>query len=445
MSDVVIRVEQVSKSYQYGTISHGTLYKDFQSWWARLRGREDPNAKIVERHRAGKSGERFWALHEISFDVCQGQIVGIIGKNGAGKSTLLKILSEITTPTSGRIKLKGRVGSLLEVGTGFHPELTGRENVFLNGAILGMNKAEIRKKFDEIVAFAEIEEFIDTPVKRYSSGMHVRLAFAIAAHLEPEILLVDEVLAVGDVQFQRRCLGKMEEVSTQEGRTVLFVSHNMSTIQALCQRALLIENGRIAAEGHSEAVVRQYLDSLQSTTGALEHVRSSDGTFQIERVVLKDDNGQVSTVFMAGMSLTIDIVYAAQRPIFRPYLWIGVESQFGSLFAANMLLDGIRPERLEGHGQIRCIFHHLPLLPQQNYIVRMGMREADGRTHLIHATEVAHFTVTGAAEDIGLTGEFAESLMGTATPVLIPYTWEFSDGRSVSFQPFTQEPPLDKS
>jgi len=209
MSDVVIRVENLSKCYQLGVISHGTLRRDLQSWWARLRGKPDPNAKIgYQSHHIGKDGEQFWALQDVSFDIRQGEIVGIIGRNGAGKSTLLKVLSKITAPTNGCVKLKGRVGSLLEVGTGFHPELTGRENVYLNGAILGMSKAEIRKKFAEIVDFADIEEFIDTPVKRYSSGMYVRLAFAVAAHLEPEILLVDEVLAVEMLSFKKNAWGR---------------------------------------------------------------------------------------------------------------------------------------------------------------------------------------------------------------------------------------------
>lgn len=264
MSQSVIRVEHLSKSYQFGTISHGTLHKDLQSWWARLHGKEDPNATASDMHRAGRSGEHFWALKDISFDVRQGEIIGIIGKNGAGKSTLLKIISEITTPTSGCVKIKGRIASLLEVGTGFHPELTGGENIYLNGAILGMDKAEIKSKFDEIVAFAEVEDFIDTPVKRYSSGMYVRLAFAVAAHLEPDILLLDEVLAVGDIRFQKKCLGKMQAVSG-EGRTVLFVSHSMPSITSLCQRALLLDAGEMVKIGSTSDVVMHYYNMDKSS------------------------------------------------------------------------------------------------------------------------------------------------------------------------------------
>jgi lipopolysaccharide transport system ATP-binding protein len=269
MSDVVIRVENICKEYRLGTISHGTLSQDLQSGWAKLRGREDPNSKIdsINPAQLNTTNERFCALKDISFDVHQGEIVGIIGRNGAGKSTVLKIISRVTAPTSGTIKIKGRIASLLEVGTGFHPELTGRENVFLNGAILGMHTKEIEQKFDEIVKFAEIDKFIDTPVKRYSSGMYVRLAFAVAAHLEPEILVVDEVLSVGDAQFQKKCIGKMGKVSTEEGKTVLVVSHNMSVISSLSQRGILLEHGCLRFDGPVEEAINQYLNSEQIGTG----------------------------------------------------------------------------------------------------------------------------------------------------------------------------------
>ena len=256
----VISIENVSKAYRLGQIGGGTLREDFSRWCAKLRGKPDPFLKIGQEHLARRMGELFWALDDVSFEVEEGEVLGIIGRNGAGKSTLLKILSQVTTPTSGEIKIKGRIASLLEVGTGFHPELTGRENVFLNGAILGMTKAEIRKNFDEIVAFSGIEEFVDTPVKRYSSDMYVRLAFAVAAHLEPEILIVDEVLAVGDAEFQKKCVGKMQDVS-RGGRTVLFVSHNLTVISSLCQRAVLLEAGRKRMEGTPEEVVSSYIQS----------------------------------------------------------------------------------------------------------------------------------------------------------------------------------------
>jgi lipopolysaccharide transport system ATP-binding protein len=256
----VIAVDHISKAYRLGMISGATLQEDFARWWARVRGRPDPLLRIGEEYHR-RLGEQFWALEDVSFLVEEGEVLGIIGPNGAGKSTLLKILAQVTAPTSGHAMLRGRVASLLEVGTGFHPDLTGRENVFLNGAILGMTKAEIRSKFDEIVAFSECEEFLDTPVKRYSSGMYVRLAFAVAAHLDPEILIVDEVLAVGDAQFQKKCLSKMGEVS-RGGRTVLFVSHNMVAVQSLCRRAILLREGRLVNEGWASTVVGEYLQDV---------------------------------------------------------------------------------------------------------------------------------------------------------------------------------------
>ncbi len=232
MSDIIIKAENIGKLYKLGEIGTGTISHDLNRWWARVRGKQDPFAKIGETNDRTSKGNSdwVWALKDINFEVKQGEVLGIIGRNGAGKSTLLKILSKVTTPSSGRIKIKGRIASLLEVGTGFHPELTGRENIFLNGAILGMAKAEIKSKFDEIVDFAGVERYIDTPVKRYSSGMYVRLAFAVAAFLEPEILIIDEVLAVGDAEFQKKCLGRMKDVSENDGRTVLFVSHNMDSV-----------------------------------------------------------------------------------------------------------------------------------------------------------------------------------------------------------------------
>ncbi|MFC1812458.1 ABC transporter ATP-binding protein [Thermodesulfobacteriota bacterium] len=301
MSDVVIKVENLSKRYRLGLIGGKTLREDVQRWWAKLRGQPDPLLKVdqLEKLQASTSlsapgsslhaqnsklqaqnseptppgsslpapsssqSDAIWALKDINFEVKRGEILGIIGKNGAGKSTLLKIISKITAPTTGEIKIKGRVGSLLEVGTGFHPELTGRENTYLNGAILGMRKSEVDRKFDEIVDFSEIEKFIDTPVKRYSSGMYVRLAFAVAAHLDPEILVVDEVLAVGDVTFQKKCLGKMDKVA-KEGRTVLFVSHNMSAVQRLCSTCIWLHDGQIRLKDLVEDVVTEYLNLMSN-------------------------------------------------------------------------------------------------------------------------------------------------------------------------------------
>jgi lipopolysaccharide transport system ATP-binding protein len=263
MASVVIQVVELSKRYRLGTIGTGTLSRDLNQWWAKFRGKEDPYS-VIEGATHFREGD-FWALQDVNFEVKQGEAIGIIGKNGAGKSTLLKILSRVTIPTAGEIRIKGRIASLLEVGTGFHPELTGRQNIFLNGAILGMTKREIKTKLDEIITFSGVEKHIDTPVKRYSSGMYVRLAFAVAAHLEPEILILDEVLAVGDAEFQKKCLGKMNEVVGQ-GRTVLFVSHNMQAVNNLCPRAIWLQNGRICANGDSKTVVNRYLTVFQKKT-----------------------------------------------------------------------------------------------------------------------------------------------------------------------------------
>lgn len=267
MSRVVIKAENISKQYRLGLVGSGTVRDDLKRWWYNLQGKEDPFLKIGEANDRSLKGESdyVWSLKDISFEVNQGDSVGIIGKNGAGKSTLLKILSQVTQPTTGKIYTKGRIASLLEVGTGFHPEMTGRENIYLNGAILGMRKQEITRKFDEIVAFSGVERYIDTPVKRYSSGMYVRLAFAVAAHLESEILIVDEVLAVGDADFQKKCLGKMNEVSKGEGRTVLFVSHNMAAVKSLCNKGIVIENGLIKKTDWIENAVAYYLSSDSET------------------------------------------------------------------------------------------------------------------------------------------------------------------------------------
>ena len=261
MGGAVITVENLYKEYKLGVISHGTLTRDLQSWWAKVRGKEDPNSLISTRHREDADKESFLALKDISFEVKEGDRIGIIGKNGAGKSTLLKILSRITSPTKGLVKISGRVGSLLEVGTGFHPELTGRENIFLNGSILGMTKNEILRKLDEIVEFAGVGQHLDTPVKRYSSGMMVRLGFAVAAHLDPEILLVDEVLAVGDAEFQKKAIGKMQDVSEVGGRTILFVSHNMESISKLTKTCIFLQNGVLRNIGLTSIIIKEYFDS----------------------------------------------------------------------------------------------------------------------------------------------------------------------------------------
>ncbi len=264
MSETVIKVNDVHKEYRLGTIGGGTLQGDIQSWWARVRGKDDPNLKIGEK--VYKKNERFSALNGISFEVNKGDTLGIIGGNGAGKSTILKILSRVTAPTDGEVYIKGRISSMLEVGTGFNGELTGRENIYLNGAILGMSKAEVDSKIEDIIEFSECRQFIDTPVKRYSSGMYVKLAFSVAAHLDSEILVMDEVLAVGDMKFQQKCLGKMGDVADKEGRTVLYVSHNMNTIRQLCNRCIVLDKGRVIFDGGVEDAIAIYMNSNFSTS-----------------------------------------------------------------------------------------------------------------------------------------------------------------------------------
>ena len=311
MSNTVIEFNNVGKQYILGTIGTGTLSQDLNRWWANIRGKEDPYLKIGETNdRTQKSDSRFvWALRDISFKVEQGDVVGIIGKNGAGKSTLLKILSRVTSPTTGDIKIKGRIASLLEVGTGFHPEMTGRENIFMNGSIMGMTKAEIKSKFDEIVDFAGVAKYVDTPVKRYSSGMMVRLGFAIAAHLEPEILVVDEVLAVGDAEFQKKAIGKMQDVSKGEGRTVLFVSHNMAAVRSLCTRGVMLKNGMVDFMGSIPDTLDHYLkkDETDQKSKIVENIKWKKNTLKIYSIKINGTEESASTIHNGQKSLEIII------------------------------------------------------------------------------------------------------------------------------------------
>lgn len=341
MSDVVIRAEHIGKAYFIGHQSNeryvalrDVIANKTKGICAKLRGRP---------HHTHKTTEEFWALKDINFEIKQGDRVGIIGRNGAGKSTLLKILSRITEPTSGRISIKGRVASLLEVGTGFHPELTGRENIFLNGAILGMTRQEIKRKFDEIVSFAEVEKFLDTPVKRYSSGMYVRLAFAVAAHLEPEILVVDEVLAVGDFEFQKKCLGKMSEVA-QKGRTVLFVSHNMAAVRHLCSRCILIERGRLHSQGTTDEIISNYLNqnSIQGNMGVvdLNNIARSSGTQKgsIKKAWIEDGEGNVVIRFPMGEKIKFCFFFETKNILLDPDFGIAVTDAYGNqIFCGGLI------------------------------------------------------------------------------------------------------------
>lgn len=303
MSNIAIKIEKLSKQYRLGQVGTGTISHDLNRWWHEIRGKENPYLKIGESNDRSKKGESeyVWALNDINFEVKKGEVLGIIGKNGAGKSTLLKILSKVTGPTTGSIKARGRIASLLEVGTGFHPEMTGRENIYMNGTIMGMTRSEITNKLDEIVAFAGIERYLDTPVKRYSSGMTVRLGFSIAAHLEPEILVVDEVLAVGDAEFQKKAIGKMQDVSQGGGRTVLFVSHNMASIKSLCSKGIVLKNGNLDFQGKIDQAINYYQENIfQTTSNSIEWKEDNRPGNEFIRI------NNVNITPLKGRSLTVD-------------------------------------------------------------------------------------------------------------------------------------------
>jgi len=355
-NDVVIKVENLSKRYRLGLIGGKTLKEDVQRWWAKLRGQPDPllpvdysdplsdnkspSALDSSLQAPSSLPEHIWALKDINFEVKRGEILGIIGKNGAGKSTLLKIISKITAPTSGAIKIKGRIGSLLEVGTGFHPELTGRENIYLNGAILGMTKTEVDRKIDEIIEFAEIRKYIDTPVKRYSSGMYVRLAFAVAAHLEPEILLIDEVLAVGDVGFQKKCLGKMGDVAG-EGRTVLFVSHNMQAVRNLCPRSILLDEGKMITDAPTSNTLLKYYKTLrqvdidaETAVNDSKHRRGS-GAARFINIAIQNEQGQPCSDFIMGSTIRFRMSYQVFEKIDHLFASVALRSGTSGEFVTS--------------------------------------------------------------------------------------------------------------
>jgi lipopolysaccharide transport system ATP-binding protein len=350
MSSIVIKSEALGKKYIIGhqeersyTALRDVLMQNARNLWNKTKDLAKGNAIIQ-----GDTMEEMWALKDVSFDICRGEAVGIIGRNGAGKSTLLKVLSRITEPSTGRVTIKGRVASLLEVGTGFHPELTGRENIYLNGAILGMSRKEIKRKFDEIVSFAEVEKYLDTPVKRYSSGMYVRLAFAVAAHLEPEILLVDEVLAVGDVQFQKKCLGKMGAVA-REGRTVLFVSHNMMAMRNLCQRVILLDSGSVAMDSGTNDVVSCYLDE-KTIEGAIVssselekrmegYIRRKDPIIRLREIALIDKSGLVRQTFYSDEDILVSMVFECFKNVQNLHIAIYIVNEDGSLILGTSNLD----------------------------------------------------------------------------------------------------------
>lgn len=436
MGNTVIRVEDLSKLYRLGKIGTGSFSHDVNRWWHRIRGKEDPYLKIGEANDRSQKGqsEYVWSLRDVNFDIHQGNVVGIIGRNGAGKSTLLKILSRTTAPTTGHVKIRGRVASLLEVGTGFHPELTGRENIFLNGAILGMTKKEIVRKFDEIVDFSGVERYIDTPVKRYSSGMYVRLAFAVAAHLESEILIVDEVLAVGDAEFQRKCLGKMKDVSTGEGRTVLFVSHNMPAIKTLCTAGLLMENGTLKFSGAIDDVIGQYFKKDDKAEGFFAPGKfSKEEKIVIREVTLQNQRNEITESFHVGDDLKVNLLLEVESDIDQPHIAIVIKSNFGTVCVANTMIDGNKTGHFrKGENRVSCTFKHLPLLPQEYYL-SVGMRTTDANTFLTTSKEIGHFVIATRMKDLGIEGMVAERLAADSVSPLIPYEWNFGNGNISSF------------
>ena len=418
----VIEVDNVWKKYRLGIIGTGSLKHDFERWWRRTRGKPDPYSKVDEKseirnrkselvtnvdHRisgvsASLSDDEMWALRRVSFEVKQGEILGVIGRNGAGKSTLLKILSRVTAPTSGEARVKGRIASLLEVGTGFHPELTGRENVFLNGAILGMTKAEIRKKLDEIVEFAGVERYMDTPVKRYSSGMYVRLAFAVAAHLEPEILIIDEVLAVGDAQFQRKCMGKMKDVTTREGRTIIFVTHNMGMITLLCDRAVYLDAGEIAAIAPASEAVTAYYAKGDGPTASRDFTRTGtrvgDDYAQLLECYVKNAAGTISPELDIQDSVIVGLRYKIlQEKQFScafPYCQLNLYSATGESIFESMMPRSVLRDFSVGEYTAEC---EIPahFLNNETYYIGLAMATCeDGVKVHFFENNVLRFQIT---------------------------------------------------
>ncbi len=370
-SEPAIRVDGLGKRYHIGRLQR--FERSFRQYLSdALTSPFLRAARLLRGHAHGAADleESFWALKDISFEVTDGQVVGIIGRNGTGKSTLLKILSRITTPTEGRAEIRGRLGSLLEVGTGFHLELTGRENVYMNGAILGMGKREMDRKFDEIVAFAEVEKFIDTPVKHYSSGMYTRLAFSVAAHLEPEILLVDEVLAVGDAAFQKKCLGRIDDIA-RSGRTVLFVSHNMATIQTLCSRTLVLSDGRLSFDGPTTEAIAAYLSGPQEAGRNIDLApyRGFSRQAVFGSLTVRDDSGKVATTFPIGGTAHLEIEIRSEETISTPEIIVGISNMLGvRIFSVNPRWQSQPLAAANGRSLVRCTLPNLKLMPGQYYL-----------------------------------------------------------------------------
>jgi lipopolysaccharide transport system ATP-binding protein len=425
-----IEIDHLWKEYRLGVIGSGALYRDVQSWWARLRGRDDPNSKInpavLRSERA--VGDRFQALRDVNLDIPQGEALGIVGRNGAGKSTLLKILSRVTAPTRGEIRVRGRLASLLEVGTGFHPELTGRENIYMNGVILGLTRAEVRQRFDQIVAFAEIGPFLETPVKRYSSGMYVRLAFAVAAHLEPEILVVDEVLAVGDVEFRKKCLGRMGEVA-KEGRTVLFVSHNTHAVQQLCTSAVLLEEGQVVATGSAREVVERYLGAGLARQGerVWPDLAKAPGSNAVRLLAIRTlrESGEVASEFKVTEPFSVELEFAVLEAEYVMDVGFHFMNDEGDvLFTASDFQDDtwLGRKRPTGRHKVRA---HVPANLLNNGALRV-MPWVVSNPGIMHARE-HDALVLDIVDDFGpggARGHYAEEWSDTAFRPMLRWSYD---------------------
>lgn len=409
MSDIAIKVEGLSKQYRLGEIGTGTISHDLNRWWARMRGKEDPFGQVGEvNDRTSKGNSDYvWSLRDVDFEVKKGEVMGIVGRNGAGKSTLLKILSKVTAPTTGKIKVNGRIASLLEVGTGFHPELTGRENIFLNGAILGMTKAEIRSKFDEIVDFSGVERYIDTPVKRYSSGMYVRLAFAVSAFLEPEILIVDEVLAVGDAEFQKKCLGRMEDVSRNDGRTILFVSHNMAAVSNLCGSSIFMRNGMLQSIGRTDQIIEEYIsygkfNSGQVLEADIQYTRkSSQAYFNSIKLLSK---GEITSSVDIKNDVVVELEYTVTENGAQVFPSIHLLDNMGTVIlatfngqSANTLTDEYFGKPLKKGRYVSRLLIPENFLNEKMYSVNAFLVPLDAND-MAAVDEALSFTVTDTGE-----------------------------------------------
>lgn len=424
MSRTVISVENLSKSYRLGVIGTGSFDGDVKRWWAQMRGIPDPYLKIGEVDETHLVNETIWALKDISFDIQEGEAVGIIGHNGAGKSTLFKILAQVTAPTLGEVKIKGNIASLLEVGTGFHPDLTGRENIFMNGAIMGMTRGEITRKLDEIVDFSGVEKFIDTPVKRYSSGMYVRLAFAVAAHLEPDILVVDEVLAVGDATFQRKCLNKMSDVG-KDGRTILFISHVMPSIIRLCKRTILLDGGKMIQDGSSSNVVSAYLKSYLSTSAKREWANPDnapgDEVVRLRSVAVRGEDGKVTEVVDTRHPIFLEVEYDVIEPGLHLLPAYRLTNQDGTVILTTMDVHSKWRSTPKQKGHYTSTVR-IPgnLLADGNMSVLISINTLSPTIEHVYERDVVTFQVVDSRQDDSSSGGLKEEFIGVIRPLL---TW----------------------